>query len=139
MRSQHRHGILDKDLKPNAKVRDELNMIMSYSPTHVLSPEEKDLVWKFRYHLTKDKRALTKFVKSVNWQDQSESRQAIQVLGKWTDIDVDDALELLGPTFDNRAVRGYAVERLRKAGDNELLLYLLQLVQALNSNIFLPT
>ncbi|KAI1748124.1 phosphatidylinositol 3 [Xylaria castorea] len=131
VRSQHRHGILDKDLKPNSKVRDELNMIMSYSPTHVLSPEEKDLVWKFRYHLTKDKRALTKFVKSVNWQDQSESRQAIQVLGKWTDIDVDDALELLGPTFDNRAVRAYAVDRLRKAGDNELLLYLLQLVQAL--------
>ncbi|KAJ8117463.1 hypothetical protein ONZ43_g4204 [Nemania bipapillata] len=131
VRSQHRHGILDKDLKPNAKVRDELNMIMSYSPTHVLSPEEKDLVWKFRYHLTKDKRALTKFVKSVNWQDQSESRQAIQVLGKWTEIDVDDALELLGPTFDNRVVRGYAVDRLRKAGDNELLLYLLQLVQAL--------
>ncbi|KAI0855317.1 phosphatidylinositol 3 [Xylaria cubensis] len=131
VRSQHRHGILDKDLKPNAKVRDELNMIMSYSPIHVLSPEEKDLVWKFRYHLTKDKRALTKFVKSVNWQDQSESRQAIQVLSKWTDIDVDDALELVGPTFDNRAVRGYAVDRLRKAGDNELLLYLLQLVQAL--------
>ncbi len=50
VRSQHRHGILDKDLKPNAKVRDELNMIMSYSPTHVLLPEEKDLVWKFRYH-----------------------------------------------------------------------------------------
>ncbi|KAI0837959.1 phosphatidylinositol 3-kinase [Hypoxylon sp. FL0890] len=131
VRSQHRHGILDKDLRPNAKVRDELNMIMSYSPTHVLSPEEKDLVWKFRYHLTKDKRALTKFVKSVNWQDQSESKQAIQVLGKWTDIDVDDALELLGPTFDNRTVRAYAVDRLRKADDHELLLYLLQLVQAL--------
>jgi phosphatidylinositol 3-kinase len=131
VRSQHRHGILDKDLKPNAKVRDELNMIMSYSPTHVLSPEEKDLVWKFRYHLTKDKRALTKFVKSVNWQDQSESRQAVQVLGKWTECDVDDALELLGPTFDNRTVRAYAVDRLRKADDHELLLYLLQLVQAL--------
>ncbi|RYP07226.1 hypothetical protein DL764_002672 [Monosporascus ibericus] len=131
VRSQHRHGILDKDLRPNAKVRDELNQIMSYSPTHTLLPEEKDLVWKFRYHLTKDKRALTKFVKSVNWQDQSESKQAIQALGKWTEIDVDDALELLGPTFDNPAVRAYAVERLRKADDHELLLYLLQLVQAL--------
>lgn len=130
-RSSHRHGILDKDLKPNAKVRDELNLIMSYSPTHVLTPEETDLVWKFRYHLTRDKRALTKFVKSVNWRDQSESRQAIQVLGRWTSIDVDDALELLGPSFDNSAVRSYAVERLRKADDEELLLYLLQLVQAL--------
>ena len=130
-RSSHRHGILDKDLKPNAKVRDELNQIMSYSPTHVLSPEETDLVWKFRYHLTRDKRALTKFVKSVNWADQSESKQAIQVLGRWTAIDVDDALELLGPSFDNPGVRSYAVDRLRKADDDELLLYLLQLVQAL--------
>lgn len=130
-RSSHRHGILDKDLKPNAKVRDELNMVMSYSPTHVLSPEETDLVWKFRYHLTRDKRALTKFVKSVNWSDQSESKQAIQVLGRWTEIDVDDALELLGPSFDNPAVRSYAVQRLCKADDQELLLYLLQLVQAL--------
>ncbi|KAK3330888.1 kinase-like domain-containing protein [Apodospora peruviana] len=131
VRSQHRNGILDKDLKPNAKVRDELNLIMSYSPTHILPPEEKDLIWKFRYHLTRNKKALTKFVKSVNWQDQAESKQAVQVLGKWTDIDVDDALELLGPTFDNSAVRAFAVERLRKADDNELLLYLLQLVQAL--------
>ncbi|KAG5981252.1 hypothetical protein E4U55_003145 [Claviceps digitariae] len=130
-RSSHRHGILDKDLKPNSKVRDELNLIMSYSPTHVLSPEEADLVWKFRYHLTRDKRALTKFVKSVNWTDQNESKQAIQVLGRWTEIDVDDALELLGPSFDNPAVRSYAVDRLRKADDEELLLYLLQLVQAL--------
>ncbi|KAK0729824.1 kinase-like domain-containing protein [Lasiosphaeris hirsuta] len=131
VRSQHRNGILDKDLKPNAKVRDELNLIMSYSPTHTLSPEEKDLIWKFRYHLTRNKKALTKFVKSVNWQDQAESKQAVQVLGKWTDIDVDDALELLGPTFDNSAVRAFAVERLRKADNHELLLYLLQLVQAL--------
>lgn len=131
VRSQHRHGILDKDLRPNAKVRDELNGIMAYSPTHTLTLEEKDLVWKFRYHLTKDKRALTKFVKSVNWQDQSESKQAIQVLAKWTAIEVDDALELLGPTFDSPAVRAYAVNRLRKADDDELLLYLLQLVQAL--------
>lgn len=131
VRSQHRHGILDKDLKPNAKTRDELNNLMEYSPAQPLSPEEKDLVWKFRYHLTRDKRALTKFVKSVNWQDQSEAKQAVQVLGRWTEIDVDDALELLGPTFDNATVREYAVNRLHKADDNELLLYLLQLVQGL--------
>ncbi|KAL8706170.1 MAG: hypothetical protein Q9201_000748 [Fulgogasparrea decipioides] len=127
----HRTGILDRDLKPNAKIRDELNTIMSYGPTQELKGEEVDLVWKFRHHLTKDKRALTKFVKSVNWQDQNEARQAVQILPKWTEIDVDDALELLGPTVDNPAVRAYAVDRLRESDDEELLLYLLQLVQAL--------
>lgn len=130
VRSQ-RTGIMDRDLKPNPKTRDELNAIMSYGPTQELRPEEKDLVWKFRHHLTRDKRALTKFIKSVNWRDAGESRQAVGILPKWTEIDVDDALELLGPTFDNPDVRAYAVDRLRKADDEELLLYLLQLVQAL--------
>ena len=104
---------------------------MSYGPTQELSAEEKDLIWRFRYYLTRDKRALTKFVKSVNWRDVGEARQAVEILPKWTEIDVDDALELLGPTFDNAAVRAYAVDRLRKAGDDEILLYLLQLVQAM--------
>ncbi len=126
-----RTGVLDRDLKPNSKIRDELNVVVSYGPTQELTPGEKDLVWKFRQYLTRDKRALTKFVKSVSWQDSSEARQAVQMLPKWTEIDVDDALELLGPTFDNPAVRAYAVDRLRKSDDEELMLYLLQLVQAL--------
>lgn len=134
----HRTGLLDRDLKPNAKIRDELNTIVSYGPTQELNAEEKDLIWKFRHHLTRDKRALTKFVKSVAWHDQSEARQAVQILPKWTEIDVDDALELLGPTFDNPAVRAYAVDRLRESADDELLLYLLQLVQALKFEIFSP-
>ncbi|PYI19489.1 putative phosphoinositide 3-kinase [Aspergillus violaceofuscus CBS 115571] len=126
-----RTGIMDRDLKPNPKIRDELNVILSYEPTQDLTAEEKDLVWRFRYYLTREKRALTKFVKSVNWRDVGEAHQAVEILPKWTEIDVDDALELLGPTFDNAAVRSYAVERLRKSDDEELLLYLLQLVQAL--------
>jgi phosphatidylinositol 3-kinase len=134
----HRTGVLDRDLKPNAKIRDELNLIMSYGPLHELNDEEKDLVWKFRHHLTRDKRALTKFVKSVAWNDHGEAKQAVSMLSKWTAIDVDDALELLGPTFDNPAVRSYAVDRLRKSDDDELLLYLLQLVQALKFERLTP-
>ena len=122
---------LDRDLKPNPKMRDFLNRIMSYGPTIELSDKEKDEVWRFRHHLTRDKRALTKLVKSVNWSEQTESRQAIALLPKWVEIDVDDALELLGPGVRNPVVRAYAVERLRKADDDELLMYLLQLVQAL--------
>nr|POF17127.1 phosphatidylinositol 3-kinase vps34 [Quercus suber] len=122
---------LDKDLKPNPKTRDFLNKIMRYGPTVELSEKEKDEVWRFRFHLTRDKRALTKLVKSVNWNEATESRQAITLLPRWVQIDVDDALELLGPGVQNAAVRAYAVDRLRKADDEELLSYLLQLVQAL--------
>lgn len=110
---------------------------MGYPPTQKLTPEEKDLVWKFRFYLTREKKveymiplllggtcltnfnlqALTKFLKCVVWTDHTEVRQAVDLLPLWVDIDVDDALELLGKEFENRAVRAYAVNQLRKADD----------------------
>lgn len=51
------------------------------------------------------------------WTDHTEVRQAVDLLPLWVDIDVDDALELLGKEFENRAVRAYAVNQLRKADD----------------------
>ncbi|KZS92387.1 putative atypical/PIKK/PI3K protein kinase [Sistotremastrum niveocremeum HHB9708] len=128
----HRSGPFDRELKPDPKTRDELNDVLTYAPTHPLSSEEKDLIWKFRFYLTRDKRGLTKFLKSVTWRDASEVKQAVEVLlPMWTDIDTDDALELLGPgTIDSR-VRNFAVKQLSKADDEDLILYLLQLVQAL--------
>ena len=135
----HRSGALDRELKPNAKDRDDLAVrifsefmlsrvtfhdflpqtILSYAPTQPLTSEEKDLVWKFRFYLTRDKRGLTKFLKSVTWRDSSEVKQAVEVLlPQWTDIEVDDALELLGPgTVDSR-VRNFAVKQLAKADDD---------------------
>ncbi|KAF4613918.1 hypothetical protein D9613_007858 [Agrocybe pediades] len=128
----HRSSPYDRELKPNAKLRDELAVILSYSPSQPLTSEEKDLIWKFRFYLARDKKGLTKFLKSVAWRDSSEVKQAVEeLLPQWTEIDTDDALELLGPgTVDSR-VRAFAVRQLSRADDDELLLYLLQLVQAL--------
>jgi len=130
MRSQQTDS-LDRDRKPNVHVRDKLNLLLSKGPLEEITSHERDDIWKFRYFLLRDKRALTKFVKCVNWKNQREVRQAAPLLDKWAEVDVDDALELLGPHFDHPVVRSYAVERLKKADDEELQLYLLQLVQAL--------
>ncbi|ESK92357.1 atypical pikk pi3k protein kinase [Moniliophthora roreri MCA 2997] len=128
----HRSGPYDRELKPNAKDRDAIGDILNYAPSQPLNSEEKDLIWKFRFYLARDKRGLTKFLKSVTWRDPSEVKQAVEeLLPQWTEIDIDDALELLGPgTVDSR-VRAFAVKQLTRADDDELLLYLLQLVQAL--------
>ncbi|GAA6055617.1 hypothetical protein JCM3770_006727 [Rhodotorula araucariae] len=130
----HRNGPLDRELKPNAKIRDELNEILRYPPTQELTTPQRDLVWKFRFYLTRDKRALTKFLKSVVWSDPGEATQAVEtLLPLWSEVDMDDALELLGPAegFRDHRVRAYAVRQLERADDEELMLYLLQLVQAL--------
>ncbi|KAF8200937.1 hypothetical protein BJ912DRAFT_588356 [Pholiota molesta] len=46
----HRSSPYDRELKPNAKIRDELGVILSYSPSQPLTSEEKDLIWKFRFY-----------------------------------------------------------------------------------------
>ena len=121
----------DTDMKPSTKLRDELNEILSYGPTQELNAQEKDLLWTFRRHLSREKRALTKVVKATDWSSSKEAQALTDLIPKWAEIDVDSALELLGPTITNPVVRAYAVDRLSKADDHELQLYLLQLVQAL--------
>ncbi|EFP90774.2 Phosphatidylinositol (PI) 3-kinase [Puccinia graminis f. sp. tritici] len=130
----HRNGPLDRELRPEKSVRDVLNNILSYPPTRTLTRDERDLVWRFRFYLSHDKRALTKFLKSVVWSDKGEVSQAIgNLLPIWSEISLDDALELLGPSDDYREprIKQFAVQQLARAEDDELVLYLLQLVQAL--------
>ncbi|KAL1409698.1 Phosphatidylinositol (PI) 3-kinase [Vanrija albida] len=132
LRSQ-RLGDEGRDLKPGPVDRDRLNEIFSMPPTTELSSNDKDLLWKFRFSLFRSPRSLTKFLKCVTWSDPVEATQATEkLLPLWgQDVGMDDALELLGPGFTDRRVRAFAVQRLQRADDDEILLYLLQLVQAL--------
>ncbi|KAJ0037432.1 hypothetical protein Pint_22949 [Pistacia integerrima] len=132
-------GIIDRDLKPSSTERKSIQRILKYPPTRTLSGDEKQLLWKFRFSLMSEKRALTKFLRSVEWSDVQivvlmklqEAKQALELMGKWQMIDVCDALELLSPVFESEEVRAYAVSILERADDEELQCYLLQLVQAL--------
>ncbi|XP_065092354.1 phosphatidylinositol 3-kinase catalytic subunit type 3-like isoform X2 [Ochlerotatus camptorhynchus] len=132
-----RSGLSDRDAKPTASVRDLLHSIVHrYSPTSILSSEEQDLIWKYRFYLSTQKKALTKFLKCINWETGTEVRQALALLAKWAPMDVEDALELLNSSFNHPTVRRYAISRLDQAMDGDLLLYLLQLVQALKYEHF---
>ncbi|XP_012061369.1 PREDICTED: phosphatidylinositol 3-kinase catalytic subunit type 3 [Atta cephalotes] len=131
-----RSGGNTRELKPTSTVRDALNTILGYPPTTALTTEEQDLIWKYRFYLSSQKKALTKFVKCVNWKVAGEERQALEMLALWAPPDSEDALELLGPAFTHPAIRRYAISRLNQAPDDDLMLYLLQLVQALKYEDF---
>ncbi|KAF3329023.1 phosphatidylinositol 3-kinase, root isoform isoform X1 [Carex littledalei] len=124
-------GIVDRDLKPSINERKLIQKILKYPPTRTLSGEDRQLLWKFRFSLMSEKKALTKFLRSVEWSDVQEAKQAVDLMGRWETIDVTDALELLSPLFESEEVRAYAVSVLERADDEELQCYLLQLVQAL--------
>eukprot|EP00005_Dracoamoeba_jomungandri_P012443 CAMPEP_0174272932 /NCGR_PEP_ID=MMETSP0439-20130205/52808_1 /TAXON_ID=0 /ORGANISM="Stereomyxa ramosa, Strain Chinc5" /LENGTH=922 /DNA_ID=CAMNT_0015363763 /DNA_START=16 /DNA_END=2782 /DNA_ORIENTATION=+ len=124
--------LLDRDLKPDKKEEETIKKILNYPLTHILSTDDKEFIWKFRFYLRNNARALTKFCKCVDWTYHKDRKQAIKLLEEWAEIDVDDALELLSASFSGiKPVRRYAICKLQQAEDEELLSYLLQLVQAL--------
>ncbi|XP_055343208.1 phosphatidylinositol 3-kinase catalytic subunit type 3-like [Paramacrobiotus metropolitanus] len=126
-----RSGAADRELKPNSNARNQLNAILAYPPDQTLTSEEQDLLWRYRFHLSQDKHALTKFITCVNWGIPTEKQQAEKLVLQWQPIDPGAALELLTSRFTNPFIRQYAVDRLATTTDDELLLYLLQLIQAL--------
>jgi phosphatidylinositol 3-kinase len=73
---------------------------------------------------------------AVDWTVESEVVQAAELLEQWrkrSPIEVTDALKLLGKqvAYQTNLVRAYAIDTLAAAPDEELSLYILQLVQAL--------
>ena len=128
-------GLVDPALKPDREQRDRLAAIIE-SPSHHPTREEKDLLWRFRFSLVDNRRALTKFLLAVDWTVESEVVQAAELLEQWrkrSPIEITDALKLLDKhvAFQTNLVRDYAIDTLAGAPDSELRLYLLQLVQAL--------
>ncbi|CCH62374.1 hypothetical protein TBLA_0H00850 [Henningerozyma blattae CBS 6284] len=121
---------LDKEVKPDTKKRNYLNRIINYPPGTRLTAHEKGSIWKYRYYLINNKKALTKLLQSTNLTEEPERIEVLELMDIWAEIDIGDAIELLGSVYRNITVRAYAVNRLKKASDKELELYLLQLVQA---------
>lgn len=62
-------------------------------------------MWKYRFYLSSQKQALTKFLKCINWETATEVKQALNLLAQWAPMDVEDALELLSPSFTHPTVR----------------------------------
>ena len=118
-------------LRPNTQEKAILDHIIKYPPSKALNRDEKEIIWRFRYALTNEGRAITKFLKCVDWADAEEAAQANKMMQQWATIDVGDALEMLSPVFPIEMVRNHAVEFFRTVSDDELHMFLLQLVQAL--------
>jgi phosphatidylinositol 3-kinase len=128
-------GASDPNLKPDLQEKEKIDRIIR-SPGDSMKPLDMDLIYKFRYALTENKNALTKFLLSLHWDNATEVAELPKLLALWkskSPIDVSAALKLLsgGKAFMSPLVRKYAVEVLDTATDAELQTLLLQLVQAL--------
>ncbi|XP_072257769.1 phosphatidylinositol 4,5-bisphosphate 3-kinase catalytic subunit gamma isoform isoform X3 [Pyxicephalus adspersus] len=119
---------------PN-QLRKQLEEIISTDPLHPLTPEDQELMWHFRYEVMKHPEAYPKLLNSVKWGDQEMVAKTYQLLNKreaWDDccLDVGLTIQLLDCNFSDENVRAMAVQKLESLQNDDVLHYLLQLVQA---------
>lgn len=73
----------------------------------------------------------------VEWNNRDEISEITRLILEWRPVSIERALELLDYAYADQTVRRFAVQCLRSIKDEELLLYLLQLVQAIKHESYL--
>ncbi|KAK8803754.1 hypothetical protein WA158_001448 [Blastocystis sp. Blastoise] len=123
---------MDINIKPNVDEKRELDKLISMPKKKSdMTDQDKMLLYKFRYTLINNKQALVKFLYSIDWTNSIEAEDALKMMQRWERIDVEDALILLSKDFENEYIRQYAVNILQDVSDEDLDLYMLQLVNAI--------
>ncbi|XP_017779858.1 PREDICTED: phosphatidylinositol 4,5-bisphosphate 3-kinase catalytic subunit delta isoform [Nicrophorus vespilloides] len=100
--------------------------------------QERKEMWRYRsYWLEREPEVLPKLLHCIDWDNQEDVGDMVHMLQRWPVLPVEKALELLDYAYADQQVRGFAVRCLLDIVDDDLLLYLLQLVQALKHELFL--
>ncbi|KAF7210388.1 phosphatidylinositol 4,5-bisphosphate 3-kinase catalytic subunit gamma isoform [Nothobranchius furzeri] len=102
------------------------------STSSVLS-KKRACLKRFREESIQYASNLPQFLRSINWMDRRVVEDVHWLLGNWDpgELDVTVALELLSMDFTDEMVRRLAVQKLESLSNDDVLKYLLQLVQTL--------
>jgi phosphatidylinositol-4,5-bisphosphate 3-kinase len=98
-----------------------------------LDAQQRDLVEAYRHYLSENyPEGLPKYLLSVKWGDRLCVLEARRLVKKWVGpMSLEVALQLLDYQIADEDVRRLGVKRLEELPNDELELYLLQLVQVL--------
>ncbi|KAJ8360786.1 hypothetical protein SKAU_G00173110 [Synaphobranchus kaupii] len=131
-------GINGKTIMATKDEHTKLSEIVENKNYTEFFEDDKDVLWKLRYELRdKHPESLSKLLLITKWNKHEDVAQMVLLLSKWPDLPALHALELLDYSFPDRNVRSFTIRCLRKLSDNELLQYLLQLVQVLKYESYL--
>ncbi|GAB0088558.1 phosphatidylinositol 4,5-bisphosphate 3-kinase catalytic subunit delta isoform [Sergentomyia squamirostris] len=119
-------------------IREILSPYLKNDRLHEMHEQERNAIWAKRYDCLHDEpEGLPCLLFCVEWNDKNEICEITSLLKKWKPVSVERALELLDYAYADQTVRRFAVNCLRRVRDEELLLYLLQLVQAMKHESYL--
>ncbi|XP_015605201.1 phosphatidylinositol 4,5-bisphosphate 3-kinase catalytic subunit delta isoform [Cephus cinctus] len=117
---------------------EQLRLLADRDPLHELHEQERKNMWNLRHYcLHKIPTLLAKLLQCVEWNDHREVAEATSLVLQWPKLPVEKALELLDYAYADQNVRSFAVRCLMDVSDEDLSLFLLQLVQALKHENYL--
>lgn len=134
-----------KGLNINAETHKEIIEIIEHPDFTALTKKEESLLWKYRYPIKADKqyrKAVVKFLRSVDWTKEKEENEAIEMLQDW-EFDIEQAIPMLSVLFSANDlypseiqskrcvdIRKCAIQVLNREDTETLLRIMLQLTQA---------
>lgn len=117
--------------------REQLRQIAEQDPLAPVHEQDKQLLWFLRYDCLELPHSLPKLLVSLCWGQHRDVAMMQALLQIWKLLKPEQALELLDYSYPDTFVRSFAVRCLHQMNDEELSLYLLQLVQALKHESYL--
>ena len=119
------------------KVYDKIKI----DPLYALTKEDKEAIWHCRHHsiCTTHALMLPRVLQSLDYTVPTQVIEIPGLLQEYTENSnpqPSEVLSLLDADFADEAIRSYAVSRLEQFTDSEVMLYMLQLVQALKYEIY---
>jgi len=106
------------------------------NPLDPLTQEEKAVLWKLRYEITQMPCLLPYLLSSIDYTYPSQVIEIPNLLRLWKPLSPTEALCLLDSSYADKDIRSYAVSCLEPLSDDEIILYMLQLIQALKYEIY---
>jgi Phosphatidylinositol 3- and 4-kinase/Phosphoinositide 3-kinase family, accessory domain (PIK domain) len=122
-----------EELNPIDVERLKTILYISFDPLSMqkLTAEDLEFVWNVRYNIINRAELLPAFVMCIRWNDAERVQELYDLLDIWSSPTPLEALQLLDRRFMDPKVRAYAAHCIEELTDEELALYMLQLVQQL--------
>lgn len=135
----HRNEHLNRESAEDTRsIRAIMSAYMYNDRLNDIHEQDRNAIWAKRRECMKQMpQGLPCLLYCVEWNNRDEVSEIVSLLQEWPKLLVERALELLDYAYADKYVRRYAVDCLRTIEDDELLLYLLQLVQALKHESYL--
>ncbi|KMZ02400.1 phosphatidylinositol 4,5-bisphosphate 3-kinase catalytic subunit delta isoform [Drosophila simulans] len=126
--------------KPIKELKDLVANYTGLDKIYEMVDQDRNAIWERRNDILREiPEELSILLHCVYWKERDDVADMWYLLKQWPLISIERSLELLDYAYPDPAVRRFAIRCLHFLKDEDLLLYLLQLVQAIKHESYLES